>query len=145
MSENLNTHDDRWPDLVPTAEPRFSHPNDVLNDPNLSTAEKRDILASWASDANSVENAPALRQLASGAIVSLADILTALNELADADPRELPGDQKPRSFRRRPLVSLIHRGTSLLGGANDDDDDPPPGPVAAYPPGRNIDVIAQAA
>jgi hypothetical protein len=28
----------------------FSHPRDVVADPNLSLAEKRAILASWASD-----------------------------------------------------------------------------------------------
>lgn len=145
MSVNLNSRHDCWPALVPATEPHFSHPDDVLNDAKLSTDEKRGILASWASDANSVENAPALRQLSSGAVVSLADILTALNELADAAPENLPGGQTPRSFRRQPVFSLVRRGVSLLGGGNDDDDDPPPSPVAAHPPKRFIEVNAQAA
>ena len=33
----------------------FSHPDDVVNDPDLSLREKRAILSSWASDACSVE------------------------------------------------------------------------------------------
>ena len=143
MSVDLNAPHDRWPSLVPAT--HFNHPDDVLHDASLSTDEKRCILASWASDANSVENAPALRQLASGAVVSLADILMALNELSDADPGNLPDGQTPRSFRRRSLVSFVRRGASLLGGGDDDDDDPPPSPVAAYPPRRSIDVSAQAA
>ncbi len=60
MSENLNLRHDRWPALVPATEPYFSHPDDVLNDAKLSTDEKRGILACWASNANSVEDAPAL-------------------------------------------------------------------------------------
>lgn len=145
MSENLNSHHDRWPALVPATKPHFSHPDDVLNDANLSTDEKRGILASWASDANSVENAPALRQLASGAVVGLADILTALNHLADADPGDIPDSHRQRSFRLRPVFSLVRRSASLLVSANDDDDDPPSSPVAASPPTRPLKVNAQAA
>ena len=33
----------------------FSHPADVVNDPDLTLNEKRAILASWASDACAVE------------------------------------------------------------------------------------------
>ena len=33
----------------------FSHPSDVVNDPDLTLNEKRAILASWASDACAVE------------------------------------------------------------------------------------------
>ena len=33
----------------------FNHPKDVVSDAKLSTAEKRAILASWASDAAAVE------------------------------------------------------------------------------------------
>ena len=39
----------------------FTHPTDVLRDPDLTLNEKRAILASWASDACAVESAPALR------------------------------------------------------------------------------------
>lgn len=33
----------------------FSHPTDVVNDPDLTLNEKRAILASWASDACAIE------------------------------------------------------------------------------------------
>ena len=36
----------------------FSHPADVVNDPDLTLNEKRAILASWASDACAVESVP---------------------------------------------------------------------------------------
>jgi hypothetical protein len=39
----------------------FEHPRDVVNDPDLTTEEKRAILSSWASDACSVESQPAMR------------------------------------------------------------------------------------
>jgi hypothetical protein len=39
----------------------FSHPRDVVTDPKLSLAEKRAILASWASDASAIASCPALR------------------------------------------------------------------------------------
>ena len=39
----------------------FSHPREVVADPKLSLAEKRAILASWASDASAIASCPALR------------------------------------------------------------------------------------
>src|SRR4030088_2898672 len=39
----------------------FDHPRDVLADAALSRAEKRAILASWASDAAAVTSCPSLR------------------------------------------------------------------------------------
>jgi hypothetical protein len=39
----------------------FEYPRDVVNDPDLTTEEKRAILSSWASDACSVESQPAMR------------------------------------------------------------------------------------
>jgi hypothetical protein len=56
----------------------YTHPSDVTNDPKLTTAEKRAILASWISDARTVENAPSLRQLDSGAVVEVDAIRQAL-------------------------------------------------------------------
>jgi hypothetical protein len=41
----------------------FAHPNDVVNDPDLTLNEKRTILASWASDACAIEAVPSLRRL----------------------------------------------------------------------------------
>lgn len=41
----------------------FIGPLDVLKDPHLTKAEKREILASWASDASAVQDEPNLRWL----------------------------------------------------------------------------------
>ncbi|MET0709253.1 MAG: hypothetical protein ABWY82_20785 [Tardiphaga sp.] len=66
----------------------YQTPDDVLRDPDLSAAEKRVVLSSWASDANVVEAQPWLRQIAGADHpVRLADILAAL--------RRLDGDQPP--------------------------------------------------
>jgi hypothetical protein len=39
----------------------YAHPRDVVSDPALTLAEKRAILASWASDASAIASCPALR------------------------------------------------------------------------------------
>ncbi len=39
----------------------FEHPKDVVSHPDLTLAEKRAILASWASDASAIASCPALR------------------------------------------------------------------------------------
>jgi hypothetical protein len=41
----------------------FTIPDDVLKDPHLPLSEKREILASWASDASAVQDEPTLRWL----------------------------------------------------------------------------------
>jgi hypothetical protein len=40
----------------------FDHPDEVVENPDLTLNEKRAILASWASDACAVDAAPALRR-----------------------------------------------------------------------------------
>lgn len=64
----------------------FSHPEEVLSSPLLTAADKRCVLAAWASDAFAVEDNPWLRQLP-GAFdaVPLKDILSALRRLDDED------------------------------------------------------------
>jgi hypothetical protein len=84
----------------------LSDPAQVLSDPGLAPEDQRAILASWASDAKTIPDAPALRQLDSGAVVRLADILLALKKI----------DQR------------------VGNGDDDDDDDPPPLPAAAAVP-----------
>jgi len=59
----------------------FTHPDEVLACDSLSNRERRAILANWASDAHAVESRPTLRQLESGAIVPLTEILAALQAL----------------------------------------------------------------
>lgn len=59
----------------------FRQPSDVLDDPDLTTNEKRAILASWASDACAVEASPELRQPTDGPPVKFDDIMDALRAL----------------------------------------------------------------
>ena len=60
----------------------FSHPRDVLKDPGLNLAEKREVLASWASDASSVREEPNLKWLlGTPEPVPLADVREALARL----------------------------------------------------------------
>ena len=83
--------------LQPSA--AFEHPRDVLNDPDLTTYEKRAILSAWASDACAVESAPALRKApGTHAPVSFDEVIDALRSLDD-DPPPRPGG---KSMRLRP-------------------------------------------
>jgi hypothetical protein len=69
----------------------YDSPDEVLDDPQLSDAEKRIILSSWASDMFAVESCPGLRDIPGmGHTLRLADILTALRRLDGGDdpPRE---------------------------------------------------------
>jgi len=61
----------------------FSHPADVVNDPDLTLNEKRAILASWASDACAVESVPELRRapIEGGRPVAFDDVMDALRAL----------------------------------------------------------------
>jgi len=76
----------------------FDHPADVVKHPTLTLAEKRAILASWASDASAIASCPALRAPEGlRAPVSIDAILEALCEL-DGGPRTPPGG-KPQRLR----------------------------------------------
>ena len=71
----------------------FEHPKDVVAHPSLTLAEKRAILASWASDASAIASCPALRAPEGlKAPVSIDAILEALCEL-DGGPRQPAGRQ----------------------------------------------------
>jgi hypothetical protein len=76
----------------------FDHPRDVLGDVTLSRAEKRAILASWASDAAAVDSCPSLRAIPGGKRpVSVDEILEALSSL-DHSPRHPPGGKPARQY-----------------------------------------------
>ena len=77
----------------------FSHPADVVNDPDLTLNEKRAILASWASDACAVESVPALRRRP----VAFDDVMDALRAL-DACQTEKSG-RYYRVVRKRRIFS----------------------------------------
>ncbi len=76
----------------------FSHPSEVVSDPDLSLNEKRAILASWASDACAVEAAPGLRCPPGGKRpIDIDEILCALRSL----DKEAQGGAA--RYRHRPI------------------------------------------
>ena len=94
MTERTSLLDD--PDFFFHPALAFDHPRDVLRDPDLTTYEKRAILASWASDACAVASAPALRKRG-GSVVTFDDVVDALRLL----------DQQFQAVGAKP--SLKHR------------------------------------
>jgi hypothetical protein len=70
---------------------------DVVNDQELTLHEKRSILAAWASDAQAVESAPALRNGPAGRLISIDDMLAALRVL------DRKGSGDPTCWARRQL------------------------------------------
>ena len=94
----------------------FAHPKDVVADPDLTTNEKRAILASWASDACAVEASPELRQPGDGPPIRFDDILDALKALdREAANQTNYGKLISRAQRVRDLYRSGRSGPSLLG------------------------------
>lgn len=111
----------------------FAHPGEVLSDQELGLADKRSLLASWVSDAFAVENFPSLRQLTSGAVVRVGDIMDALKSLDE--PRHEAAFTISQSFARRggkPIARRRHRGP------RDNDEPPPPAVGASIPPAWKV-------
>jgi hypothetical protein len=76
----------------------FEHPRNVVSHPTLTLAEKRAILASWASDASAIASCPPLRAPEGlKGPVTIDEILEALCAL-DGGPRHPPGG-KPMRLR----------------------------------------------
>jgi hypothetical protein len=99
MTDLNRSFDDNVYDLNAILHPGsvYDHPRDVLSDETLSLAEKRSILASWASDAAAVTSCPSLRAIpGQKKLVSIDDILEALASL-DHRPRP-PGGKPARRF-----------------------------------------------
>jgi hypothetical protein len=90
----------------------FSHPTDVVNDPDLTLNEKRAILASWASDACAVESVPELRRapVEGGRPIAFDDVMDALRAL-DACQTET-SSRYHRLVRKRRIFS---RGSGESG------------------------------
>ena len=84
----------------------FEHPKDVVAHPSLTLAEKRAILASWASDASAIASCPALRAPEGlKAPVSIDAVLEALCELEAA-----PATRRAASKPMRLLLDRTTRG-----------------------------------
>jgi hypothetical protein len=135
-STHVANETDRLSSLTVT----FTHPDDVLHSRVLSLAEKRAVLAAWASDAHAVPNLPAMRQIDSGAIVSVDAIMAALSAL-DASVKSERPRPAVRSPWVRPRLAFMSRWRgSLRGRDGDDDDEPPPCSAAALPPGVELEL-----
>jgi hypothetical protein len=82
----------------------FGSPSQVVNDPDMTLAEKRAVLASWASDACAVEASPELREPSPGHTVKYDEIMEALRALdAQVDRRTDYGKLVSRAQRAKDL------------------------------------------
>ena len=64
----------------------YDRPSEVVEDPELTIARKRELLAYWASDIHAVANCPALRSLSFGRTANIDDIQAALRRLDEMVP-----------------------------------------------------------
>ncbi len=112
----------------------FMHPSEVVSDLQLTQAEKREVLASWASDARAVPDAPSLRQLGNGAVVRVDDILRALQLLDDGKVFEHATPGPLRRFAGVHVRLPTRLKSALRRNWSDDDDDPPPCPATIIGP-----------
>ena len=88
----------------------LSHPNEVLDHPELSQAERRAILASWASDARALEGARWMRCLDNGSVVTLAEVLDALRKLDAQTALRPDGMRMAEAMSRAPSVLAAPAG-----------------------------------
>lgn len=109
--------------------PWHSCPSDVVRDPSLCVAEKRAILADWASDARAPANLPTYRQLDDGTLVQVGEILEALNALDEATEHVRPMPWTARRSSKAANARWIQRILRRRRDDDDDDDDPPPLPA----------------
>jgi hypothetical protein len=93
----------------------FKHPNEVLDDPDLTPNEKRAILASWASDACAIEAAPALRRGPKGSTVRFDDIMEALRTLDREAKEAFGGSYRNIPHWRRKVASFSRRNDGDQG------------------------------
>ena len=124
-----------FPDTGYRDAPTLQRPDEILNDPAMSRAEKRALLASWASDARAVRGRPSMRELEDGSRIGVDEILQALKaQDAPSTGRQAPGPSR-RQARRRGRLCFPHWARIRRHRRRDDDDDPPPCPAfAAVPP-----------
>jgi len=106
-------------------------PEEVIRHPRLSRAEKRALLASWASDAYAVGNQPTLRRLDNGTVIPVERIISALKVLDEMPEAGERFSARVLPWRPSSRRDAWRRSGRFLGP--DDDDDPPPCPVSVAP------------
>ena len=96
----------------------FKHPRDVVHDPTMTTAEKRAILSSWASDASVIDLSPTLRKMpGSFYIASFDDVIDALEELDNlgGEQSEAPVEARPQERQDRNRGGGFNNGPAGTG------------------------------
>jgi hypothetical protein len=93
----------------------YSHPSEILSDPDLTLNEKRAILASWASDACAIEPSPSLRKSPAGPPVSFDDIMEALRALDKQAQEPQLSSRWRRVIRRQRLFGRDRGGQTNQG------------------------------
>jgi hypothetical protein len=96
----------------------FRHPLDIVRDTDMTVAEKRSVLASWASDACAVESNPALRATAAGNVVNYGDIIDALQSLDAGQSADIVTCAFKRRQRRRRWSDWKGRGRGPSDGGD---------------------------
>ncbi len=85
----------------------FRYPHEVVLNAQLGPAEKRAILATWASDVNAVDSWPALRHLPGTPFpVTFSSIMDALSQLDRTAGSDDDGPKPTPRARRFPKVPL---------------------------------------
>jgi hypothetical protein len=129
-------------------EASYTDPQQVVEDLGLTIAEKREVLASWASDSRAPHGSPSSRVLDSGAVVHVREILEALKSL---DEMERSADNNEQRWSRLPHARRVRGARDASRrrhpgkGQSEDDDDPPPCPVRSRPPGPLLPPLTAAA
>ena len=105
-------------DLIASPNRHFSHPVDVLNEPSLSTDEKRKILESWKLDAQRLAESTA-ENMSGGEETDLRDVskvLVQLNEM-DKAPVAMQGAPRLETMNAKGVGTGIGVGAIIGAGA----------------------------
>ena len=118
----------------------LSHPDDGPRNGSMSITEKRAILATLASDAHTDPNSPGMRQLHSGAVVSIDTVLDALRAL-DASQKSAHRKLGEHGCLAKSRMTVLSRWQDPVHRCNqDDDEDSAPCLSGALPPRIELEL-----
>lgn len=101
-------------ELIANPHHHFRHPADVLNEPTLSTEEKRRVLESWKQDAQRLADSTD-ENMSGGEETDLRDVSKVLIELDTREP--MPAIRQPPRAGTRALASGMAIGGVIGAGA----------------------------